>query len=403
MIRNLRVMLEETPVGLLSLHPREGSDFRLFESYKQAYPRPVLGQVFLDDLDQIHHTRARVPPWFSNLLPEGPLRELIAQQAGVHATREFFLLRYLGEDLPGAVRIVEDDTWMEQQQEADVTLQEADGETTDAWHFSLAGVQLKFSARKSDRGLTVPVSGRGGDWIVKLPDVRFRRVPENEYATMRWAEASGIRIPEIELVPTAQITGLPSAYGGYSEPYALAIRRFDRPTPNSRVHMEDFAQILGLYPEEKYKKYNYETVARLTLALAGVTDLEAFIRRLVFVVASGNGDAHHKNWSLIYPGGVNGQLSPAYDLVSTIQYQPADKLALNLGGSKRWEDVNLDVFLRMAQKIDISENLMESWVESAQTAVMDTWRDNGHYFGFDIEARERIELHLSRIPLLRLR
>lgn len=400
MARALRVLLNETPVGLLSLDPREGSDFSLLESYKQAYPRPVLGQVFLDDLDQIHHTRARVPPWFSNLLPEGPLRELVARQAGGDLSREFHLLRHLGEDLPGAVRIVPDASWMAREDEADAPVEPADDDAPDTWHFSLAGVQLKFSANKSERGLTIPVSGRGGDWIVKLPDARFDRVPENEYATLRWAEASGIRIPEVELVPSARIAGLPAAYAGFPEAYALAIRRFDRPTPETRVHMEDFAQILGLYPKEKYTKYNHENLARLILALAGEADLAEYIRRLVFVVASGNGDAHHKNWSLIYPDGVNARLSPAYDLVSTIQYQPEDKLALNLGGSKRWEDVTGAVFRRMAVKIGVDEGLMNAWVESARTAILDAWRDGGRDFGFDAKARQRIEAHRARIPLL---
>ena len=42
---------------------------------------------------------------------------------------------------------------------------------------------------------------------------------------------------------------------------ALAVRRFDRPSAGERVHIEDFAQILGLYPEQKYAGANYETLA----------------------------------------------------------------------------------------------------------------------------------------------
>lgn len=400
MARHLQVLLEDTPVGQLTLNPGEGSEFRLLESYKQAYPRRVLGQTFLDDLDRVHATRARVPPWFSNLLPEGPLRELIALQAGVDGSREFFLLRHLGEDLPGAVRIIEDETGLIPGDEAEEPTADQGKANLDAWHFSLAGVQLKFSARKSERGLTIPVSGRGGDWIVKLPDTRFRQVPENEYATLGWAQASGIPIPEIELVPTEHISGLPDAYCSFREPYALAIRRFDRPAPGSRIHMEDFAQILGLYPEEKYKKYNYETLARLILALAGEASLEDYIRRLVFVIASGNGDAHHKNWSLVYPDGLNGRLSPAYDLVSTIQYQPKDTLALNLGGSKRWEDMKRATFQRMAQKIGLGEDRMMGWVDEARSAILDAWRDEKLHFGFDAQAQATIDAHLARIPLL---
>jgi serine/threonine-protein kinase HipA len=129
------------------------------------------------------------------------------------------------------------------------------------------------------------------------------------------------------------------------------------------VHIEDFAQILGLYPEQKYAQFNYETLANLVYKLAGESGLDEFIRRLVFVVASGNGDAHLKNWSLIYPDGVNARLSPAYDFVSTIQYQADDQLALNLARSKRWQDVTRESFLRLARKIGEDETRMADRLE----------------------------------------
>lgn len=116
------------------------------------------------------------------------------------------------------------------------------------WRFSLAGVQLKFSANKQARGLTIPVSGLGGDWIVKLPDSRYPQVPHNEWVTMRWAKASGIDIPDIERIELNHIEGLPATLHAHREGYAFAIRRFDRPEPGRRIHMKDFAQILGLFP-----------------------------------------------------------------------------------------------------------------------------------------------------------
>lgn len=400
MARVLSVLLGDLPVGRLTLGSSDGSDFRLLESYKQAYPRPVLGQIFLDDLDHVWSTRARVPPWFSNLLPEGPLRELIAIQAGVPASREFFLLRHLGEDLPGGVRIVPDAAEGEAQDDEEELAEHGEREAADAWHFSLAGVQLKFSARRSERGMTVPATGRGGDWIVKLPDARFRDVPRTEYATMRWAEASGIAIPEIDFVSIADMTGLPSSIGDLTESVALAVRRFDRPAPGTRIHMEDFAQILGLYPEEKYGKFNYETLARLIGALGAEDDLLEYIRRLIFMVASGNGDMHHKNWSLIYPDGIKATLSPAYDLVSTIQYHPDDRLALNLGGSKRWEDVTEGTFLGMGRRLGVAESVMVAWMDQARTAILDAWRNSKADFGYDAQARETIDRHMARVPLL---
>ncbi|WP_313952569.1 type II toxin-antitoxin system HipA family toxin [Accumulibacter sp.] len=397
MEQRLEVWLNDTPVGQLNLTRSDGCEFRLLESYKNAYPRPVLGQQFIDDPDQVQSSRNRTPPWFSNLLPEGALRELIARQAGVAVSREFFLLHHLGEDLPGAVRIVAEDGPPESD---GARLAAADPQALkDGWHFSLAGVQLKFSARREGRGLTIPVRGTGGDWIVKLPDARFPGVPENEHATMRWAAASGITIPDILLIPVAGISGLPPEVNTFAGQNALAVRRFDRPSPDRRVHIEDFAQILGLYPEEKYDKPNYETLANLVFRIAGESALDEFIRRLVFVVASGNGDAHLKNWSLIYPDGVSAGLSPAYDFVSTLQYKADDQLALNLARSKRWQDVTRESFLRLARKIGEDQTRMADRVDRASEAIMTAWHSSRNDFGYAAQGLASISSHLARVPL----
>jgi len=345
-----------------------------------------------------------VPPWFSNLLPEGPLRTLVAEQAGVSPGREFFLLRQLGEDLPGAVRILGDLPDREAEERAAEMSAESGGKERDSWHFSLAGVQLKFSAHRNQRGLTVPVSGRGGDWIVKLPDARYPRVPENEHATMRWARESGISIPEIELVDVENIEGLPHSLHRFQETLALVVRRFDRRSDGSRIHMEDFAQVLDVYPEEKYSKYNYETLASIIFALTGLDGLAKFVHQLVFIVSAGNGDAHHKNWTLLYRDGIQAELSPAYDLVTTIPYQAGyqagDTLALNLAKSKRWGDVDMGSFVRLARRIKVEEIWMVEQVTLAAERIWTAWKHSSEDFGYDVNTREILNNHLSRIPLL---
>lgn len=399
-VRQLRVLLNDIPVGRLTLNDGAMCSFHLFEAYRALFPRPVLGQLFEDDLITHHRARTRLPCWFSNLLPEGALRQLIEQQAG---GSEFDLLVRLGQDLPGAVR-VEEGVAIGAEDDSGEVIDAHDlplAATEDAWHFSLAGVQLKFSANRADRGMTIPVSGQGGDWILKLPDPRFANVPANEYATMRWAQASGIDIPEIDLVDLSLVSGLPQSGIPRNESQAFVIRRFDRPSTGQRVHMEDFAQILDLYPNEKYRRFNYETIARVTFELAGRTALKRFVTRLVFMLASGNGDAHHKNWTLLYPDGFSAELSPAYDLVSTIQYYPHDGLALNLGGSKQWTDKRIETFQRMARKIGFEEREMVEWVIESVAAVRAAWSGASADFGYDESTRARIEQHMNTIPLLK--
>src|SRR5579862_3024571 len=87
----------------------------------------------------------RVPPFFSNLLPEGHLRTYLAGRAGVNPDREFFLLAILGADLSGAVTVTPLTA-----EGHPVELQEDDQQSATAnrndgvLRFSLAGVQLKF-------------------------------------------------------------------------------------------------------------------------------------------------------------------------------------------------------------------------------------------------------------------
>lgn len=399
----LQVLLGDLPVGVLRKSKNDAVEFFLLDSYKNSSLKPVLGQIFLDNPNEKWRVRSRVPEWFSNLLPEGMLRELVANQASVSPQREFFLLRHLGQDLPGAVRIIAPQAELSLMFE-DSNLPDIERDATPGeWHFSLAGVQLKFSARENDRGLTIPVSGTGGDWIVKLPDGRFEGVPENEFATMLWAKESGLNVPPTRLVPVKDIGGLPPHIGNFSKKMAYAVQRFDRGEGGARIHIEDFAQVLGVYPEEKYKKYNYETIANVLLALDGERGIIDFVRQIVFVMASGNGDAHLKNWSLIYHDGINAQLAPAYDLVSTIQYMSEDRLALNFARSKEWGDISSDGFSRLARKIGWSEKKVLDIMDQAVAGVLAAWDQSKNYFGYPSACVQRIETHLKSIPIFKQR
>jgi serine/threonine-protein kinase HipA len=176
-ISRLRVKLRDLVVGEMELHGNSVR-FTADPSYVAAEPRPVLGQIFEEDPERIRPSHHRLAPWFSNLLPEkdGPLREIVAQQLGVHPDREFYLLAGLGHDLPGAVTVVPDDgTDLPEPPR----MPPADNRPLEKVHlkFSLAGVQLKLSMLRDRRGLTFPASGEGGNWIVKLPFHRLHRVP----------------------------------------------------------------------------------------------------------------------------------------------------------------------------------------------------------------------------------
>ncbi len=80
--------------------------FSLDVEYREDPDRPVLGLVFEDQPERAHAATVRIAPWFSNLLPEGSLRDWIARERGVNRQREMELQAHVGHDLPGAVRVL---------------------------------------------------------------------------------------------------------------------------------------------------------------------------------------------------------------------------------------------------------------------------------------------------------
>src|SRR5262249_54961181 len=150
--------------------------------------------------------------------------------------REFFLLAALGADLPGALVVAP----LEGQEELSEPHDHNGGD--EPLRFSLAGVQLKFSAlMETSWGLTLAADGLGGSWIVKLQSVRYKAVPENEFAMLELARRVGIAVSENKLIDVARIKGLPEQTH-LVESKALAVKRFDRLPDGKRIHMEDFAQ-----------------------------------------------------------------------------------------------------------------------------------------------------------------
>ncbi len=324
----------------------------------------------------------------------------MARQAEVNEKREALLLDFLGQDLPGAVVVEhgdEEGREGETEGESPTSLPLQEPSLGSPLKFSLAGVQLKFSVLKNAGRLTLPAIGRGGDWIVKLPDAQYPDVPANEFSMLQWARESGLEVPDCELVQISEIDGLPPDLG-FRETSALAIRRYDR-SEGRRIHQEDFAQVLGLYPWDKYDRFNYETIGNVVRAVAGPEALVEYARRLAFVVLSGNGDAHHKNWSLLYPDGCRAALTPAYDLVFTQAYIERDQLALNLRKSKSFSDVTLESFRHLARRAAVDEQGVADAVAEASQQIRETLKKIAPDSPLSDEVKDRLSRHLASIRL----
>ena len=378
--------------------------FEFNDRYVNDPNSPVLSQSFMKEDGGVRTpTRAAaaglVPPFFSNLLPEGPLRTYLARLAGVSEQREFEMLELLGRDLPGAVVVHRKEGVGETPSEND-RFDEAT--TSKPLRFSLAGVQLKFSAiKRAGGGLTIPAQGIGGDWIVKLPSVRHERVPENEYSVMSMARRVGIDVPEMRLVPLDQIGGLPPEVADLNEPDAFVLRRFDRDS-GRRIHMEDFAQATGTRPIDKYiSTVNYTDLTRLVERVCGENDVLEFSRRLMFNAIVGNGDMHLKNWSFIYKDGRTAELTPAYDFLCTTVYIDEDDAALKIRSTKEWNKLSLDDFAGVAEGAGVDR---KTFVDAAvETAIqfMDHWVDSVKSLPVDDQLKTAIDHQITTCPAIK--
>lgn len=402
----LAVRLYGDKIGTITRIGGDRTIFAFDEAYINDEIRPTLSLSFRNQMGGLisdHRAyRQQLMPFFSNLLPEGALRSYLAKQSGLSENKEFDLLERLGIDLPGAVTVTPWDQSVADLDKADAPSVNLEANLRDKMRFSLAGVQLKFSAfenKGKGGGLTIPVGGSGGSWIVKLPSLKHEGVPENEYAMMSLARKIGIKVPVISLMKIEDIEGLPTDIGKLGT-HAFAIKRFDRGKAGS-VHIEDFAQVFGLYPAEKYDKASYRNILAVLGDAADQDSVTEFVRRLIFTILIANGDMHLKNWSLIYPDRITPVLSPAYDILSTLAYIPDDDSALKFVRVKRFAEFSFDELSYMAAKAKVAERPLIAAARETIDHFMTLWQAEKHHMNLAKDVIDSIDGHLKTLALLK--
>lgn len=402
-ITSLDVLLNDLKVGMIVRTPGDFNAFSFEESYRQTGGFPVLSLSFRaahGGLRKDPKPVARaLPSFFANLLPEDKLREAMERHhsGSVRAGNDFDLLAALGSDLPGAVRIVPS--------EGSVVRNEGLTTPRPKARFSLAGVQMKLSVIKNTGkggGLTIPLGDEQGSYIAKFPSSSFPGVSENEFANLALAEAIGMDVPERELVQQSQFEGIPEEFETLSDGKVLLVKRFDRVAGGERVHIEDFAQVFGVYPSRKYEGAAYHDIAvAIGVAVSSAAALE-FVRRLALAVLTGNGDMHLKNWSLIYHGkGDKPALAPVYDVLSTVPYIPSDAMALSLAGERPFKAMNAQRWKVFAHRARLPEAAVLKAVTETVERVNQSWWSLPERAVLPDRVLERVDAHIKLMsPIL---
>lgn len=368
-MRAFSVLLYGKAIGtLFDADGRYGLTFS--EEYRESADPPILSLAFWSSRGRPRppkQTAARMLPFFANLLPEpySSLRRFLAREAAVAERDDMSLLRYLGSDLPGAITL-EAAQWNAQNRRDEIAV-------PGGMRFSLAGVQMKFSVKQTENGFAVPAAGESGTHILKLPERGKPELAENECSMMRFAARCGIEAPKTLLVTAQNVQGLPGPFAAF-EGNAYVIERFDR-APEGRRHAEDFAQILGVHPEDKYERTTFDNLLTLCANVLGEDGLAEFVRRLVFSIAIANADMHLKNWSLLYAAPDRPVLSPAYDYVCTAAYAGYDDfLALPLAGARHWNAIRMQTFMTAARNARVSPHIVKRNVAAMVERIREEWK-----------------------------
>lgn len=404
----LTVSLPSGEVGRLGRNRHGSVSWRPDPAWEAAGQHPRLGVAFLRSPGPCATSSGLLPAWFENLLPErdSALRYRLCQAHQVSVGDSFGLLGAIGRNLPGAVEVASlGEVTRTTPTAVEIDLDSSiESEESQRLRFSLAGMQLKFSMSMVNDRLQLGAVGRGTEWVVKLPGASYPELPEVEHATMNWARNAGFDVPAHFMAEASNLDGIPEGWNS-SFSRGFAVQRFDRRSDGSKIHQEDLCQGLSLLPNDKYggvgsRQVTFDSALRFVADVAGEDDAREMARRLGFAIASGNDDAHLKNWSLLWGNAERPSLAPCYDLVATVSWRElhgwgcreSPRLALSLGGEHRFSALNRRVLERLGAKTGtrwVADEVMtgierarDSWdategaaPELMRDAVFEHWRN----------------------------
>jgi serine/threonine-protein kinase HipA len=338
----IKVWTDAAEAGLLDRSHERGSTFLYLPDALPARAISVTMPLRLASWDM----RFGIAPIFEMNLPEGALRERL-RLAFAKATGtfdDFDLLGIVGRSQVGRTRY----TGQQEQLEEDVPFQSVDEilkrrRGGDLFRYlidkfasfsGISGVQPKFLIRDERAfaathatGARLSESYRGATHIIKFWEANeYPQLAANEYFCLKVAEKCGLEVPHYQLTEDAG---------------ALVVDRFDLRSDGTYRGFEDFCVLNAKRTDQKYSgSYETSILKRFTQFANSPSlseDLEKLFTLIMLNCVLRNGDAHLKNFGIVYNDVLGeARLAPVYDLVTTSVYLPKDRMALTLNGSTNW-------------------------------------------------------------------
>ncbi|HEX6510320.1 MAG TPA: type II toxin-antitoxin system HipA family toxin [Chloroflexota bacterium] len=340
----IKVWTDSEESGFLDRLGDRGTTF----SYGGSEPDARAVSLTMPVRVQSYDSTAGLPPIFDMNLPEGALRERLRLRFAKATGRfdDYELLTVVGRSQLGRIRYTGTEDWLDE----DVPFQSVDEILAgrrggDLYRFLLdqfatvsgvSGVQPKVLVRDPE-SLSMPEAAkhrlsaryRGATHIVKFWDAHeFPQLAANEYFCLKAAERCGLNVPAYRLAED----------GG-----ALVVDRFDLRDDGTYRGFEDMGVLNARLTADKYRGSYESSVMRRFQQFSNSPhvsdDLDRLFTLIVLNCAVRNGDAHLKNFGVLYED-VQGEarLAPVYDVVTTTAYLPQDQMALTLNGTTHWPE-----------------------------------------------------------------
>lgn len=184
---------------------------------------------------------------------------------------------------------------------------------------AISGVQPKTLALINDKN-----SLSTKEYIIKTWGVEYPELALNEYFCLHALSSAGVEIPNIQLSNNNRF---------------LLVEKFNIDQANDKYF--GFEEVLTLLGKDKVEKYNgsYEQVAKIIYDVVDNKNqsMQSLYKTIVMNYLLKNGDAHLKNFGVLYDADMNKiRYSPAYDVVNTAVYFYKDRPALTMFGKKIW-------------------------------------------------------------------
>ena len=362
-MESLDVYLCDCAVGTLMRSDSGGLSFKYRREYLEGNAIPLSSTL---PLDAETYGERDIAAFFSNLLPDESVRQKIADILHLTPDDTFGLLRLIGADCAGAVAFHEPGTFSltsTQPNYRELTESEASLLLTDLSNRPLgigddfrgisgAGAQDKLIACVRDGKILLPLNGTPSTHIIKPGIDRFPESVFNEWFCMRLSNACGFETAECDIL---EIGGMPY----------YVTTRYDRETHDGttkRLHQEDFCQLLKCRPEIKYQDQGGPSIVDCIRMLQALrlpsSDVIGFIDRVVFNFLIGNGDAHGKNFSVLYRTRAP-RLAPVYDALCTTVYPAiAKKMSMKFDGKFEFRWVSANKIARTFARAGINEKVI---------------------------------------------